>query len=244
MPNCGLALIQVRVTDAAQLQAAMAALQSLADPVSRSLLGPTIREATVTSADDGLITVGITDQGIAYRLSEALDQSIDIVRRRVDQSGNADPLIQRQGLDRLIVQVPGITDPQRLKTLLNQPAKLSFHMLDNSMPVQTAINGQPPVGSEVLYSQDDPPDSYLVQTRPVATGDSIIDAQQIIDAQTSQQVVTFRLDDKATQAFAQATAKNVGQPYVVVLDDQVISVPLIKQPITDGDGRNRRQFLG
>lgn len=228
--------ITMHLTDVGQMAAATDALKPLTDSVGSSATGGSIREATVVPGDGGLITVALTNEGIAFRTAEALDQSIEVVRSRVKQVGRREPLIQRQGSDRLIVEVPGLTDPQRLKTLLNQPAKLTFNMLDTSMPVQTAIDTQPPANSEVLYSQDDPPDSYLVFKRPVANDQSIIAAEPMLDTQTKQNVVTFQLDAKATQAFAQATAKNVGKSYVAVLDDQVISAPLIKQPVTDGKG--------
>ncbi|MGA1804400.1 protein translocase subunit SecDF [Rhizobium sp. HT1-10] len=228
--------ITLHLADAGQMQAATDALKPLTDSIGTSSTGGAIREAAVTSGNDGLITVALTNDGINFRVSAAVDQSIDVVENRVKQVGRREPLIEKQGIDRLIVEVPGLTDPQRLKTLLNQPAKLTFNMLDTSMPVQTAIDTQPPANSEVLYSQDDPPESYLVVKRPVASDQSIVGAEAILDPATKQNVVTFQLDDKATQAFAQATAKNVGKPYVAVLDDQVISAPLIKQPITDGKG--------
>lgn len=228
--------ITMHINDVAQMQAATDALKPLNDSVGTTATGSAIREATVTPGDAGLITIGLTNEGIAYRVSQALDQSIDVVRSRVKQVNHRTPLIERQGSDRIIVEVPGLTDPQRLKTLLNQPAKLTFNMLDASMPVQTAIDTQAPPNSEVLYSQDDPPETYLVFRRPVASDESIIDAQPMLDTASNQNVVTFQLDDKAAKAFADATAKNVGKPYVAVLDDQVISAPLIKQPITDGKG--------
>ncbi|HBF31779.1 MAG TPA: protein translocase subunit SecDF, partial [Rhizobium sp.] len=120
-------------------------LQSLTNLVSTGgLTGGSLQEATLDDAGDGLLKINLTDAGIDYRMASAITQSIEVVRRRVDELGNTEPLIQRQGKDRIIVQVPGLNDPQRLKALLNQTAKLTFRMVDTSMPVTEAISGRPP----------------------------------------------------------------------------------------------------
>jgi len=228
--------IGVTITDPTQVDAAIAALKPITAPVRAGVLGSEAAEATLTPGDGGRLAIHITDAGINYRVSSALTQSMEVVRRRVDELGNAEPLIQQQGSDRIVVQVPGLADPQRLKNLLNQQAALTFRMTDPRMSAEDAMNGTPPAGSEVLYSQDDPPVPYLVDKRAVVSGENLTDAQAEVDRQTNEPVVAFHLDTAGTQAFAQATAKNVGKPFVVVLDDQVIAAPVIRQPVTDGAG--------
>lgn len=126
--------IQVRISDPAQMEAAKTALRDLTQPVSAgTLVGGSITEVTMNDGGDSLLRLNLTDEGIDYRLSSAVSQSIEVVRRRVDEVGTTEPLIQRQGSDRIIVQVPGLQDPQRLKSLLNQTAKLSFRMVDTTM---------------------------------------------------------------------------------------------------------------
>ncbi|MBV2187358.1 MAG: protein translocase subunit SecDF, partial [Rhizobium sp.] len=234
--------VQVRITDADKVDAAKEALSSLTDPVSvGGLTGGTIEEVTLQE-DGSLLSFNLTDAGIDYRAGSALTQSMEVVRRRVDELGTTEPMIQRQGNDRIIVQVPGLEDPQRLKALLNQTAKLSFHMVDMSMPVTEAINGRPPATAEVLYSQDDPAVPYLVEKRALVSGENLVDAQASFNQQTSEPVVTFRFDSKGAQRFAQATQENVGRPFAIVLDDQVISAPVIREPIIGGSGQISGNF--
>ncbi|MHA7970883.1 protein translocase subunit SecDF [Rhizobium sp. CAU 1783] len=234
--------VQVRITDADKVEAAKEALSSLTQPVSAGgLTGGTIQEITLQE-DGTLLRFNLTDAGIDYRSSSALTQSMEVVRRRVDELGTTEPMIQRQGTDRIIVQVPGLQDPQRLKSLLNQTAKLSFHMVDASMPVTEAINGRPPASSEVLYSQDDPAVPYLVEKRALVSGENLVDAQASFNQQTNEPVVTFRFDSKGAQRFAQATQENVGRPFAIVLDDQVISAPVIREPIIGGSGQISGNF--
>ncbi|MCI9865259.1 protein translocase subunit SecDF [Rhizobium skierniewicense] len=235
--------VQVRITDPAQYEAAKTALRDLTLPVSSgTLVGTSITEVTMTDVGENVLRLNLTDDGIAYRLSSAVSQSIEVVRRRVDEVGTTEPLIQRQGSDRIIVQVPGLQDPQRLKSLLNQTAKLSFRMVDTSMPVQEAMNGRPPATSEVLYSQDDPPVPYLVERRALVSGDNLVDSQASFNQQNNEPVVTFRFDSRGAQRFAQATQQNVGKPFAIILDNQVISAPVIREPIIGGSGQISGNF--
>ncbi|WP_137134585.1 protein translocase subunit SecDF [Rhizobium sp. FKY42] len=234
--------IQVRLTDVAQLDAAKTALQPLTNPVSAGNFGGTITEVTLQDEGNGQLRLNLTDAGIEYRMSSALTQSIEVVRRRVDELGTTEPLIQRQGTDRIIVQVPGLQDPQRLKALLNQTAKLSFHMVDTSMPVQEALNGRPPAASQIMYSTDDPAVPYLVERRALVSGENLVDAQASFNQQNNEPVVTFRFDSRGAQRFAQATQQNVGRPFAIVLDDQVISAPVIREPIVGGSGQISGNF--
>lgn len=235
--------IQVRITDVAQLDAAKKALQNLTALVSTGgLTGGSLQEATLDDAGDGLLKINLTDAGIDYRMSSAITQSIEVVRRRVDELGNTEPLIQRQGTDRIIVQVPGLNDPQRLKALLNQTAKLTFRMVDTSMPVTEAISGRPPATSEVLYGQDDSSPPYLVEKRVIISGEDLVDAQASFNQQNNEPVVTFRFDSRGAQRFAQATQQNVGRPFAIILDNRVISAPVIREPIIGGSGQISGNF--
>jgi SecD/SecF fusion protein len=235
--------VQVRISDPAQLEAAQNALRDLTTPVSAGMLATTsVVEVTLSDAGNNILRLNLTDDGINYRLSSAVNQSIEVVRRRVDEVGTTEPLIQRQGNDRIIVQVPGLQDPQRLKSLLNQTAKLSFRMVDTSMPVQEALNARPPAQSELLYSQDDPPVPYLIERRVVVSGDNLVDAQASFNQQNNEPVVSFRFDSRGAQRFAQATQQNVGKPFAIVLDNQVISAPVIREPIIGGSGQISGNF--
>jgi SecD/SecF fusion protein len=235
--------VQVRIRDVSQLDAAKKALEPITAAVSvGGLTGGSVVEATMTDAGDGLLKFNITDQGIDYRVSSAVAQSIEVVRRRVDELGTTEPVIQRQGTNRIIVQVPGLQDPQRLKNLLNQTAKLTFHMVDQTMSAQDALNSRPPATSEILYSNDDPAVPYLVEKRPLVSGEDLVDAQASFNSQTNEPVVTFRFDSKGATRFAQATSANVGRPFAIVLDNNVLSAPVIREPILGGSGQISGNF--
>jgi SecD/SecF fusion protein len=180
----------------------------------------------------------LTGQAITERINSAVEQSIEIVRRRIDELGTTEPTIQRQGAERILVQVPGLDDPARLKALIGQTAKLVFRMVDVTMPVQQALETRPPPDSEVLYSVDDPPFPYLIERRVLVAGENLVDAQPGFDQRTNEPIVTFRFDTSGARRFATATQQNVGRPFAIVLDDEVISAPVIREPILGGSGRS------
>ena len=235
--------VQVRIRDAADVDKAKTALDSMTQPVASGLLtGGSITELDRDEPEPGLLRFTLTDAGINYRLNAALSQSIEVVQRRVNELGTTEPIIQRQGGDRILVQVPGLQDPNRLKDLLGQTAKLTFQMVDQSMPVQEAIEGRPPAGSVVMYSTDDPPQAYLIETRVIVSGENLVDAQATFDQRTSEPVVSFRFDNKGAQRFGQATQTNVGRLFAIILDNQVISAPQIREPILGGTGQISGNF--
>ncbi|TIX60078.1 MAG: protein translocase subunit SecD [Mesorhizobium sp.] len=178
--------VQVRITDPGQVDAAKMALKTLTDPVAAGLFsGGSVQEMSLDDSEPGVLKFTVTDAGIKYRTSTALAQSLEVVERRVNELGTTEPIVQRQGDDRILVQVPGLQDPQRLKDILGQTAKLTFQMVDQSMPVQDALNGRPPAGSSVLYSQDDPPVPYLIENRVIVSGENLVDAQATYNSQTN-----------------------------------------------------------
>ncbi len=234
---------QVRIRDSANVERAKEALAELTQPVAGGLLGGgIIREAEIDEPQPGLLQITLTEEGINHRISSAVTQSIEVVRRRVDELGTTEPVIQRQGDDRILVQVPGFDDPERLKSILNQVAKLSFRLVDRTMPVDEALNGRPPPTAEILYSTDDPPIPYLIQRRELVSGENLVDAQAGFDQRTNEPIVTFRFDTKGAQRFGQVTQQNVGFPFAIVLDNQVISAPVINEPILGGSGQISGNF--
>ena len=233
----------MRIRDAAELEAAKTALATLLQPVASSLFGAgTITELSLDEPEPGVLRYTLTDEGLDYRLGSALTQSIEVVGRRVNELGTTEPIIQRQGNDRILVQVPGLQDPQRLKDILGQTAKLTFQMVDQTMPVQEAIEGRPPAGSTVMYSTDDPPVPYLIENRVIVSGENLVDAQASFDQRTNEPVVSFRFDSKGAQRFGAATQQNVGKLFAIILDDQVISAPQIREPILGGTGQISGNF--
>lgn len=236
-------IVQVRIRDASQVEAAKEALKTLTQPVSSGMFGGgSVTEMSMDEPEPGLLRLTITDEGVRYRSSTALNQSIEVVGRRVNELGTTEPIVQRQGDDRILVQVPGLQDPQRLKDILGQTAKLTFQMVDQTMPVQEAIEGRPPAGSTVMYSKDDPPVPYLIENRVIVSGENLVDAQATFDSRTNEPVVSFRFDSKGAGRFGQATQQNTGKLFAIILDNQVISAPRINEPILGGSGQISGSF--
>ncbi len=235
--------VQVRIREANEVEQAKTALATLTQPVSSGVFGTgSTTELELDEPEPGLLRFTFTEEGITYRTSSAVTQSIEVIGRRVNELGTTEPIIQRQGVDRILVQVPGLQDPQRLKDILGQTAKLTFQMVDQTMPVQEAIEGRPPAGSTVLYSMDDPPVPYLIESRVIVSGENLVDAQATFDQRTSEAVVSFRFDAKGAQRFGQATQQNVGKLFAIILDNQVISAPQIREPILGGTGQISGSF--
>ncbi|CDX25673.1 Protein translocase subunit SecDF [Mesorhizobium plurifarium] len=235
--------VQVRITDPTQIDAAKNALKPLTAPVAAGLFsGGSIQEMALDDSEPGVLKFTVTDAGIKFRTSSALAQSIEVVERRVNELGTTEPIVQRQGDDRILVQVPGLQDPQRLKEIIGQTAKLTFQMVDESMPVQDAIKNRPPSGSSVLYSQDDPPVPYLIENRVLVSGEDLAKASATYDSRTNEPVVSFTFNSRGATRFGQATAANVGKRFAIILDNQVISAPQIREPILGGSGQISGNF--
>jgi SecD/SecF fusion protein len=235
--------VRVKINDPAKAEAAKTALADLLRPANASLLGGgNVIEVELADAGGGQLDLKLTDKGIDYRVASAASQSIEVVGKRVNELGTTEPLIQRQGKDRILVQVPGLQDPQRLKDILGSTAKLTFQMVDESMPASEAAQGRPPAGSEVIYSDDDPAVPYLIESRVIVSGENLVDAQAAFNQQTNEPVVSFRFDTKGAQRFGQATQQNVGRPFAIILDNEVLSAPVIREPILQGSGQISGNF--
>lgn len=219
----------VTLADPQDRDKALAELNKLTNQVS---LGAMAAEADLQVAGqaNGTIAVRPTEAGITHRLSGAVDQSLEIIRQRVDQVGVAEPTIQRVGLDRVLVQLPGEQDPSNLRALLGSTAKMSFHML-----------GQPGA-SGVRMLKDEQGRDYPVDMRVQLAGDRLTDARVAFDPQDGQPVVSFRFDQTGARRFAEITRQNIGNPFAIVLDDKVLSAPVIREPITGGAGQISGSF--
>lgn len=230
--------VQVRIRETGDAEAAKTALLALTQPISTGLFTTgTVSEMEIDEPEPGLLRYTLTGAGLDFRVASALTQSIEVVGRRVNELGTTEPLIQRQGTDRILVQVPGLQDPERLKDILGQTAQLTFQMVDQSMPVEEAVNGRPPAGSTVLQSTDEPPFPYLIENRVIVSGENLSGAQATFDSRTNEPVVSFQFNNNGATRFGQATQANVGRPFAIILDDKVISAPVINEPILGGSGQ-------
>jgi len=234
--------VEVRITKDTEVQTALAKLRELSQPLGGLLGSGGQRSLEVSDAGGGLIRLTAPQAAITDRIRQTIEQSIQIVERRVNQLGTVEPLIQRQGTDRILVQVPGLQDPSRLKELLGKTAKMEFRMVDTTVPPDQAQAGRVPPDSEVLMSASSPKIPYVVKKQVLVSGGDLTDAQPGFDQRSGEPIVSFRFNTSGSRKFAQATSENVGQPFAIVLDNEVISAPVIREPITGGSGQISGSF--
>jgi len=234
--------VEVRISRESDAPTALAKLRELSQPLGGLLGSSGQRSVEVTDAGGGLIRITVPQAAITERIRQTIEQSIQIVERRVNQLGTVEPVIQRQGQDRILVQVPGLQDPSRLKELLGKTAKMEFRMVDPTVPPDQAQQGRVPPDSELLMSSTSPKIPYVIKKQVLVSGGDLTDAQPGFDQRSGEPIVSFRFNTSGSRKFAQATSENVGQPFAIVLDNEVISAPVIREPITGGSGQISGSF--
>lgn len=222
--------VVVTVASPAQMDAAFQTLRDLGGAA-----GPTgAVERAATRLSDNRIRFAYTQAAIDTMGPTAVDQSIEVVRKRIDSLGTREPSITRQGANRIVVQAPGESDPEALERVIGQTAQLTFQMVDVENSVQDAIAGRVPPDSQLL--QDDLGNPYLVKRRVLVSGENLTRAGVGTD-QNGRPAIDFRFDGQGARRFGEATAANVGRPFAIILDGQVISAPNIEVPILSGSGQ-------
>ena len=227
--------VRVKVRDPARIDDARQGLQPIVGPAGAP-------EYQLSAGAGGELVLTPTEAVARERANDAVTRSIEIVRRRIDETGVNEPEIARQGTDRIAVQLPGVQDPDRLKRLLGTTAKLSFHLLSQ----ETVAPGAPaPPGTEYLQGTADAGRAggrYLVQRLVDVDGSHLTDAQAGTNSQTGEWIVNFTFDSVGAREFGAVTQKNVGRPFAIVLDNRVISAPVIREPILGGRGQISGHF--
>jgi preprotein translocase subunit SecD len=233
---------EVRISKDSDVQNALTKLRELSQPLGGLLGSSGQRSLEVSDAGGGLIRLTVPPAAITERVRQAVEQSIQIVERRVNELGTVEPLIQRQGTDRILVQVPGLQDPTRLKELLGKTAKMEFRMVDLTVPPDQASGGRVPPDSELLPSAEATGQSYVIKKQVLVSGGDLTDAQPGFDQRSGQPIVSFKFNTSGSRKFAQATTEHVKEPFAIVLDNKVISAPVIQEPITAGQGQISGSF--
>ena len=206
-------------------------IESLSQNVRGQLgTGQLVDELNIVEQIDGSILVSMTEEAESDLLRRSVDQSIEIIRRRIDELGTKEPTIQRQGDSRILIQVPGLDDPKRLKDLLGTTAKMTFHLID------PFYDGGNVSRSSMQLKHANNESTYVVERRSIIGGENLVDAQPGFDSQTNQPIVNFRFDGQGSRKFGKITTDNVGKLFAIVLDNEVISAPIINEPILGGSG--------
>lgn len=233
-------VISVTITDPAQADAAARALRT---NIGSPLVGAPGGRDVAIDRDGARLTARFVDEAMAAEASRAVEQSIEIIRRRVDELGTREPTIIRQGADRIVVQAPGESDPEQLRNVIGQTAKLTFQMVDETADLAAAMEGRVPPGSEVLPNEDGTGAPVIVvRRRALVSGEMLTDAQQEFDPQTGEAVVAFRFNSDGARRFGDVTSRNIGKRFAIVLDGKVISAPVIQSAITGGRGQITGNF--
>jgi preprotein translocase subunit SecD len=230
MPSGDPAVLRVSIENAEAMPAALDAISAINDSVV-SLTG--VGESTLDIASQGNeIVIQLSEAEKRATDGRTMQQSLEIIRRRIDEVGTREPTIQRQGEDRILIQVPGIGSAAELKSLIGTTAQLTF----NAVVSRTNDAGaQPGPRQVILPALDQDGVYYIVEQTPVVSGEELVDAQPSFD-QNGQPAVSFRFDTTGARKFGDYTAANIGAPFAIVLDNEVISAPVIQSHIPGGSG--------
>ena len=223
-------VLKVKIGNPANMAKAVEVVRALAQPVV-TLTGVGQTDIEVAGSGD-ILTVQLSEAERVTTDNRTIQQSLEIIRRRVDEVGTREPTIQRQGTDRILIQVPGIGSAAELKALIGTTARLTF----NPVRGRTADeNADPGARNVLLPSADEPGMFYIIEQTPVVSGEDLVDAQPAFD-QNGRPAVNFRFNPSGARKFGDYTAQNIGQPFAIVLDDEVISAPVIQSAIPGGSG--------
>ncbi|TFL17741.1 protein translocase subunit SecD [Jannaschia formosa] len=228
--------LRVRISQPEGMQAAVEAVRELASPIV-SMTGVGQTDIAVSGSGD-VLTLTLSEAERAATDDRTMQQSLEIIRRRVDEAGTREPTIQRQGADRILIQVPGIGSAQELKELIGTTAQLTFH----PVIARGADPSTTPSADELLLpDMEDEGVFYLLERSPVVSGDELVDSQPGFD-QNGLPAVTFRFNPAGARAFGVYTSENIGAPFAIVLDEEVVTAPTIQSAITGGSGQITGNF--
>jgi len=236
--------IRVNLLKPEESDKALEELNKLVQPIGNAILGTSGRNLDVTRDEQqpGVIIVAPTEQAFADRVTAAAGASVETVRRRVDSVGTTEPNIVRQGSDRILVQVPGFDDTKKLKELIGKTAKLTFHDVNTQLTAEQAQATRVPIGYKIYPSADPNEPPLVLKETPVVQGDDLVDAQPGFDQRTNEPIISFRFNQSGARKFGNFTKDNVGRPFAIVLDNKVLSAPVIREPILGGSGQISGSF--
>ena len=235
--------VEFRVRDGVDPQLALTKLRDLSQPLGGILSATGQRTVDVVDLGGGASRLTPTEPAVIERIRQAVEQSMQILERRLNELGTVEPTIQRQGSDRILVQVPGLGDPRQIIEILGKTAKLTFRLVDQTVSPDQALQGRIPPESELLKgtkAENNQP--YLIEKRVIVSGEDLTDAQPGFDQRDGQPIVTFRFNNNGARRFAQVTQENIGRPFAIVLDNEVISAPVIRDAILQGSGQISGNF--
>ncbi|MBO0764690.1 MAG: protein translocase subunit SecD [Hyphomicrobiaceae bacterium] len=228
--------VQVRIAKPEDSDAALKALRQLIQPLGNPLLGASGYDVEVQKDENGTFTITPTEAGLRQRVGSAVDAAIETVRRRVDGMGTKEAHIVREGEGRILVQVPGLQETAELERLIGETARLSFHEVNANITPAEAKAGRVPIGYRIFKGADKREGEYLLRETPVVRGDELTDAKAAFHPQNNTPIVDFTFNNAGARKFAKFTREHIEKPFAIVLDDKVISAPVIRSEIPSGRG--------
>ena len=233
-------IVRVRIADPAKASEAVSLLRKhVGGPLQGAIGG---RDTTISDKGDGRLELSFVAEAARADAAKAVEQSIETIRRRIDSLGTKEPTITRQGTDRISIQAAGESDPDRLRAVIGQTAKLTFQMVDDSVTPEEIASGRVPPGVVVLPGAEPGMPPLALAKRALVTGEDLVDASQQFDGQSGEAVVAFRFGGPGARKFGDATARNIGKRFAIVLDNKYISAPTIQSAITGGSGQITGSF--
>jgi len=236
--------LRITVADSSKASLALEKIKKLVQPMNSSFFPGSQAgyDLDVAQTQDGVITVQPTPPGLQNRIENAVNRAIEVIRRRVDPNGTTEAIIQKQGQDRILIQVPGL-EPTEVKARVGTTAKLTFQLVDQSTSAEDAKNNGVPPEDALLPDDEHPGNFVLVKKEVIVSGDDLTNAYAGYDNRSGgERAVDFEFNSKGAAAFAKVTRENIGKPFAIILDNKVISAPVIRTEIPGGRGQITGNF--
>ncbi|WP_404978554.1 SecDF P1 head subdomain-containing protein, partial [Bartonella sp. MR168JLCBS] len=219
------------ISDPKESEKALSALKTLITPIHNSF-GSKANDIKI-SAQDNTLRIMLTEAGMKERISNAIEQSLEIIRRRIDQVGVTEPAIQKVGTARIMVQLPGLQDPKQLRDLLGTTAKMTFHLVPSNVDINNL-----PAGVSILPGYTDKTQRYAIYDQIALDGNVLKDARAGFDPQMpGRSIISFTMNSIGSKIFADITRQNINRPFAIVLDNKVLTAPIINSVIPNGQGQ-------
>lgn len=223
--------------DAGDADEALRRIEKINIPIQDPFTGMSIPSLEINQTEPGYFQINYSERALSDRRTRFIKQAIEVLRNRLDALGTTEPLIQQQGEARILVQVPGLDDTSRVVNILNSTAKLSFHLVEEIDP-----NGRIPSDSLRLPERDNPQSFLIVKKFAPLSGENLVDASSGFDPQQNTPSVNFRLDAEGARVFGRFSSENIGRRFAIILDNEIISAPVIRSAITGGNGQITGNF--
>ncbi len=234
-------VVQIKLVKPEDAGKAVTELKKIVQPLGNPLFGTSGEDLTIADEGGGTIAVKPTPAGLTERVSKATGAAIETINRRVNGLGVAESTVVRQGADRILIQFPGLQDTAQLKGIIGQTAKLTFHAVHPSVSGEEAKTTRVPLGYKLYPDADDPNQFHVLKDSPEVSGEDLVDANQSFDSQTNEPVIAFRFNLSGARKFGKFTSENVGAPFAILLDNKVLSAPVIQTTI-HGNGQITGRF--